>query len=162
MDRLSCIMIYDCPWMIRHSGTMCPDPTNFNYPYSFKYDLTRRRKGAQSAPTIASQQGPCCIITELPCAELLSRGVCAFCALPIVRGVEGHIVQGLFIKGKCFSRSKELLSGPWTHCNGTEENLHTVHQGSQSRGVTKRCRLSWLTNSALLYEPKCGGGGIGN
>jgi hypothetical protein len=22
--------------------------------------------------------------------------------------------------------------------------------------VTKRCRLSWLTNSALVYEPKCG------
>jgi hypothetical protein len=28
-------------------------------------------------------------------------------------------------------------------------------------GVTKRCRLSWLTNSALAYEPKCGGGGAG-
>ncbi len=28
-------------------------------------------------------------------------------------------------------------------------------------GVTKRCRLSWLTNSALVHEPKCGGkGGI--
>jgi len=27
------------------------------------------------------------------------------------------------------------------------------------RGVTKRCRLSWLTNNALLYEPKCGGEG---
>jgi hypothetical protein len=27
-----------------------------------------------------------------------------------------------------------------------------IHQG-----VTKRCRLSWLTNSA--YEPKCGGRG---
>ncbi len=26
-------------------------------------------------------------------------------------------------------------------------------------GVTKRCRLSWLVNSALVYEPKCGGGG---
>ncbi len=28
--------------------------------------------------------------------------------------------------------------------------------------VTKRCRLSWLTNSALVYEPKCGesGGGL--
>jgi hypothetical protein len=26
-------------------------------------------------------------------------------------------------------------------------------------GVTKRCRLSWLTNSTLVYEPKCGGGG---
>ncbi len=27
------------------------------------------------------------------------------------------------------------------------------------QGVTKRCRLSWLTNRALVYEPKCGGGG---
>jgi hypothetical protein len=27
------------------------------------------------------------------------------------------------------------------------------------QGVTKRCRLSLLTNSALVYEPKCGGGG---
>ncbi len=25
------------------------------------------------------------------------------------------------------------------------------------QGVSKRCRLSWLTNSALVYEPKCGG-----
>ncbi len=29
------------------------------------------------------------------------------------------------------------------------------------QGVTKRCRLSWLTNSALVYEPKCGGEGGG-
>jgi hypothetical protein len=35
------------------------------------------------------------------------------------------------------------------------------------RGVTKRCRLSWLNNSALVYEDKCrgigggGGGGLG-
>ncbi len=29
------------------------------------------------------------------------------------------------------------------------------------QGVTKRCRLSWLTNSALVYEPKCGGKGGG-
>ncbi len=27
------------------------------------------------------------------------------------------------------------------------------------QGVTKRCRLTWLTNCALVYEPKCGGGG---
>ncbi len=27
------------------------------------------------------------------------------------------------------------------------------------QGVTKRCRLSWLTNSTLVYEPKSGGGG---
>jgi hypothetical protein len=30
-----------------------------------------------------------------------------------------------------------------------------------SQGVTKRCRLSWLTNSALVFEPKCGGRGGG-
>ena len=34
-------------------------------------------------------------------------------------------------------------------------SLHTVFQG-----VTKRCRLSWLTNSALVYEPNAGGGGV--
>ncbi len=28
------------------------------------------------------------------------------------------------------------------------------------QGVTKKCRLSWLTNRALVYEPKCGGGGV--
>jgi hypothetical protein len=37
-------------------------------------------------------------------------------------------------------------------------------QGEQSehlyiQGVTKRCLPSWLTNSALVYEPKCGAGG---
>ncbi len=25
-------------------------------------------------------------------------------------------------------------------------------------GITKRCRLSWLTNGALVYEPNAGGG----
>jgi hypothetical protein len=29
---------------------------------------------------------------------------------------------------------------------------------TQSLGVTERCRLSWLTNSALVYEG--GGGGL--
>jgi hypothetical protein len=40
----------------------------------------------------------------------------------------------------------------------------TVHDTDYERweqGVTKRCRLSWLTNSALVYEPKCGGMGGG-
>ncbi len=35
-------------------------------------------------------------------------------------------------------------------------------QNSGKHGVTKICRLSWLTNSALVYEPNCvrkGGGG---
>jgi hypothetical protein len=36
---------------------------------------------------------------------------------------------------------------------------------SVSQGVTKICRLSWMTNSALVqylsFEPNCGGGGCG-
>ncbi len=27
------------------------------------------------------------------------------------------------------------------------------------QGVTNRCSLSWLTHSALVYDPKCGGKG---
>jgi hypothetical protein len=27
-----------------------------------------------------------------------------------------------------------------------------------TRGLQMRCRHSWLTNSVLVYEPKCGGG----
>jgi hypothetical protein len=29
------------------------------------------------------------------------------------------------------------------------------------KGVPKRCRLSWLNNSAVVYERKCGWGGGG-
>jgi hypothetical protein len=29
----------------------------------------------------------------------------------------------------------------------------------RNQGATNRCCLSWLTNSALVYEPKCGGEG---
>jgi hypothetical protein len=36
-----------------------------------------------------------------------------------------------------------------------------IYEGA-IQGVTKRCRLSWLTNSALVYEPKCGGGVAGS
>ncbi len=39
--------------------------------------------------------------------------------------------------------------------------LLSYHWGS-TQGVTKRCRLSLLTNSALAYEPKCEGGVAGS
>jgi hypothetical protein len=41
----------------------------------------------------------------------------------------------------------------------------TLHQCSSTKaekqGVTRRCRLSWLTNSALVCMPKFGGWGGG-
>jgi hypothetical protein len=36
-----------------------------------------------------------------------------------------------------------------------------MHLESKQQVVTKRCRLSWLTNSTLVYEPqKAGWGGL--
>ncbi len=35
----------------------------------------------------------------------------------------------------------------------------TVQIQRVNQGVTERCRLSWLTNSSLVSEPKCGGEG---
>ncbi len=43
--------------------------------------------------------------------------------------------------------------------NLSTSRLHTSRSASRFRyaqGLNKRCRLSWLTNSALVYEPKCG------
>jgi len=37
----------------------------------------------------------------------------------------------------------------------TRQSLAMVN----TRGFRNWCRLSWMTNSALLYEPKCGGRG---
>jgi hypothetical protein len=59
-----------------------------------------------------------------------------------------------------------LFAGPQPM--STAVHLHNAHGGqinfgdlTLSRGITKRCRLSRLTNSALVYEPKCRGGGGG-
>jgi hypothetical protein len=47
------------------------------------------------------------------------------------------------------SRRGPVLYSTPTHAVSLIIRIH-------DHGVTKRCRLSWLTNSALVYEPKCG------
>jgi hypothetical protein len=37
--------------------------------------------------------------------------------------------------------------------------MFTIDVVQDEQGVTKRCRLSWLANSAFVYDPKWGGGG---
>jgi hypothetical protein len=40
-------------------------------------------------------------------------------------------------------------------------DIFAINQIQFRQGVTKPCGLSWLTNGALEYEPKCvGGGGV--
>jgi hypothetical protein len=44
-------------------------------------------------------------------------------------------------------------------------NCSAARKEFPDQGVTKRCRLSWLTKSAVIYESKCrgkGGGGVGS
>ncbi len=56
----------------------------------------------------------------------------------------------------------------WWGWGCTPSPFHSIYHHEQScgvcsswggryQGVIKRCRLSWLTNSALLNESKCGG-----
>jgi hypothetical protein len=52
-----------------------------------------------------------------------------------------------------------FLVYPFRH---TKLHPHPPTSFNQSiQGVTKTCRLSLLTNSALVYESKCGGMGVG-
>ncbi len=61
----------------------------------------------------------------------------------------------------CYSFSRQLWFRcfgfyMWIYCSST--NLCSVHCATAlCQGITKRCRLSWLTNSAVAFEPKCGG-----
>ncbi len=53
----------------------------------------------------------------------------------------------------------------WTSQQSTAVCISSEMEGLSTtsciyQGVTKRCRLSWLTNSAIVYEPKCGGRGL--
>ncbi len=50
-----------------------------------------------------------------------------------------------------------MLSGGF--CCYEWKNYPLLISYTLSRGVTKRCRLSYLTKGALVYEPKCGGRG---
>jgi hypothetical protein len=44
-------------------------------------------------------------------------------------------------------------------CSASIRIIKELDYDCFGQGVTKRCRLSWLTNSALVYEPKYGGRG---
>jgi|688.fasta_scaffold589479_2 hypothetical protein len=59
-----------------------------------------------------------------------------------------------------------LECGPCTqqmykYSTGKPYSTEFKYQSAQTvtQGVTKKCRLSWLTNSALVCEPKCRGRG---
>jgi hypothetical protein len=63
------------------------------------------------------------------------------------------------------SRDSKDVNNSKNSSSSRDASSSTDHENSwkerQQQGVTKRCRLSWLTNSALVYEPKCGGRGEG-
>jgi hypothetical protein len=52
-----------------------------------------------------------------------------------------------------------VRKGPYLFCRLPllPSSSHTPKSFHLYQGITKRCRLYWLTNSTLVYEPKCGG-----
>ncbi len=61
-----------------------------------------------------------------------------------------------YITLKAFDRSLSLCPPPFSICLVCVSQHRQLTVIGQKQGVTKRCRLSWLTNSALVYELKCG------
>jgi hypothetical protein len=75
----------------------------------------------------------------------------------------------------CWTDAKMIQLQPRWVLNKAKNRLHYLwlqhfsryqYRYFPARGVTKRCRLAWLTNNAFGYEPKCrvgvgGGGGCG-
>jgi hypothetical protein len=53
------------------------------------------------------------------------------------------------------------MRGFWDFRSSITLQYNDIDQLGEShiQGITKRCRLSWLINSALVYEAKCGGRG---
>jgi hypothetical protein len=66
------------------------------------------------------------------------------------------LIAGLFYLFGLTVRCPHQYEDQWERAvqwGGSQQQVHN------KQGVTKRCRLSWLTNSALVYYPKCEGGG---
>jgi hypothetical protein len=58
---------------------------------------------------------------------------------------------------KSFSLHHAWFQGKASYFNKAEYCKNMADRDAYAPGVTKRCRLSWLTNSVLVCEPKCGG-----
>ncbi len=70
-----------------------------------------------------------------------------------------EVVADLHVTVHWHRHTSSLTSIPWVLPDG----IHTTtppKPDSFDQGVTKRCRLSYLTNSTRVYEPKCGGWGL--
>jgi hypothetical protein len=78
--------------------------------------------------------------------------------LPWVMGEPVQNSTRLSMLALQFSYTNASTASSWILSENSLEKKTTVYC---SQGVTTRCRLSWLTNSALVYEPKCGGRGGG-
>ncbi len=93
-----------------------------------------------------------------------------------VTGGGGGTLPSFFYIGTMAETRRDSDHWPYrdklhTHCMRADFlgiNYSVPHLKSQKRGVTKvpfiqgvtkKCRLSWLPNIALVYEPKCGGRG---
>ncbi len=71
------------------------------------------------------------------------------CRQRVLKGKIGMVVVAIH-----YPALRQIIDWITALATGENQILFAVH----GQGVTKRCRLSWLTNSALVYtSPKAGG-----
>jgi hypothetical protein len=75
----------------------------------------------------------------------------------------GSMVLTTIIQAKIHEDIIQALGFMFERRRLTIEKRDDVSKDEETlqHGVTKRCRLSWQTNSALVYEPKYGGDAVG-
>ncbi len=68
----------------------------------------------------------------------------------------GELIVGFFALRTMTRHQAFRWVAPYSHVQNSEF-LYCSAVKVYSQVDTKRCRPSWLTNSARIYEPKCGG-----
>jgi hypothetical protein len=96
--------------------------------------------------------------TRLPSQSAVNMMAAADCLYKHCGPVSGWSLHLIISVCELFANktveNENILRSPRFMSVFLDKNCLCRHQR-----VTKRCRLSWLTNSDLVYEPKCGGGG---
>ncbi len=128
-------------WRFQHSQ---PGTVDGNHPQLFH----GRMKGITPHFSVLLFWSVPALQKEERVTERGRRAIFAVSAISCMAGGEARRAKWDVSNKECASPTTQ----PYTLHNVV---LLPCYTGGQ--GVPKRCRLSWLINSALVYEPKCGG-----
>jgi hypothetical protein len=121
------------------NGAICLIKLLFDLGLFTVHCLVHRTLSLDNAHTMRGTLPRVCVMHAVPLTVPRSMG------MGMGNTLDTALTSGL---GLLFLFLVQMLQNHRDGCN-------IIQIGNQ--GVTKGCHLSWLTNSALVYEPKCGG-----